>query len=67
MDMTKDGQNLYFDDSFMKQPNHERVERLLHEMEFLPRRDRRKGDTVHQTEHRGAKSRLRRWIEKLTR
>lgn len=56
--MEKDGQNLYFDDVFMKQPNHERVVRLLHEMDLQPQGDRRHQDAVHQLEQRRKKTDL---------
>jgi hypothetical protein len=55
-DMTQDSQNLYLDDALMNRPNHERVERMLHEMEFLPRRDRRHDDLPHKLEQRVGKS-----------
>jgi hypothetical protein len=56
--MTKDGQNLYFGDGIMRRPNHERVMRMLHEMDFSPHEDRRHADTAHVVEHRFEKSAL---------
>lgn len=44
--MTKDGQHLYFEENFMQQPNHARVLRLLHELEFVPHEDRRHADAA---------------------
>ena len=50
--MTKDGPDLYFDEKFMKQPNHTRVVRMLHEMQLVPHEDRRHADLPHDQEQR---------------
>jgi hypothetical protein len=65
--MTKDGKDLYLEDTFMQQPNHDRVVRMLHEMEYVPHRDRRHGDVEHGVEQRSEKSFLLSLVDKLMR
>ena len=50
--MTKHGQDLYFNAQLLTQPNHARVERMLHEMQFVPHEDLRHLVAPHQQEHR---------------
>lgn len=50
--MTKHGPDLYFDHQFMIQPNHSRVARMLHEMQFIPHEERRHLDALVQPERR---------------
>ena len=46
----------------MKQPNHTRVVRMLHEMQLVPHEDRRHTDLPHDQEHRaGEPSSLTDW------
>ncbi len=39
--MSINGRDLYLDDASLKQPNGERVARLLREMQYVPHHDRR--------------------------
>ena len=64
--MTKHGPDLYFDPQFMHQPNHTRVERMLHEMQFLPHEDRRHSDFLLQLERRAHSASLMDWDDHLT-
>ncbi len=62
--MTKNGQHLYFAEGFMKQSNHARVMRLLHEMQYVPHEDRRHVDVSHDGEHRLMPQWLTDWVDK---
>ena len=59
--MTKNGQDLYFDEEIMHRPNHSRVERMLHEMQLIPHENLRHLDSSHQQEHRANAPSLLDW------
>lgn len=61
--MTKNGQDLYFDEPFMTQPNHERVARMLHEMQLVPHVNHRQVAIDHQQELRDNSPSLLDWYD----
>jgi hypothetical protein len=63
--MTFNEQNLYWNEGFLKQPNHQRVVRLLREMQYASHAERRSVDQGLENDRRAKHSVLAWWTEKL--
>ncbi len=63
--MTFNQHELYWNDGFLKQPNHQRVVRLLREMQYNSHADRRCSQKQPENDRREDHSVLSRWSEKI--
>ncbi len=65
MTMTINEHQLFWDDGFLRQQNHQRVLRLLREMQYTSHADRRHLSQSPESERREDHSVLPHWSEKL--